>query len=99
MPRKGWLILFIVVLDNEDFLPLPTPDDKERIERLLRVVGGRDVNWGAVNMLEVLIAEHRVRAERLASARLTRATWMLAVVTLVLALATVGLIVATISKG
>lgn len=70
-------------------------DDKARIGALLRSIGGRDVVWGAASVLEVWMTEQRMRAEREASTRLTRATWALAAVTCVLAAATVALVVAT----
>jgi hypothetical protein len=53
------------------------------------------VGWGAKAVLEVLVVEYRMRAERLASQRLIRATWVLALATIALVAATVGLIYAT----
>lgn len=70
--------------------------DRDRIAALLRNVGGPSVVWGAGQFLEIWMVEHRMRAEREASARLTRATWALTGVTLVLAGATVALVVATL---
>lgn len=80
----------------EDAVPEPTPEELERVNRLLRSVGGPSVAWGAASVLEVLVVEQRMKAERLASARLTRATWALALATVVLAASTVGLIIATL---
>lgn len=73
------------------------PDtDKQRISKLLGQIGGPNVMWGSVNYLEVWLTEHRVRAEREATERLTRATWVLSAATVVLALATVALVLATV---
>lgn len=41
--------------------------------------------------------EHRLRAERLVTARLTRATWVLVGATGVLALATIALVIVTLA--
>jgi hypothetical protein len=71
----------------------PDDNDLERIRGLLHRIGGRNVSWGAVNSLEVWIAETRLEAERLASRRLLIATWVLAAATVALVIATVGLIV------
>ena len=70
--------------------------DHDRIAALLRKIGDPNVVWRAQASLEIWMAEHRMRAEREASARLTRATWALTGVTLVLAGATVALVVATL---
>lgn len=73
-----------------------TPDDRQRIDKLLRDIGGEHVVWGSVNVLDVWVAETRMAAEREASSRVLIATWALVLVTAVLALATIGLIVATV---
>jgi hypothetical protein len=80
-----------------DTFVAPSDVELERVRRTLRAIGGPNVQWGAQQTLDVLITEHRMRAERLASQRLTRATWALAGATIVLALATLGLIVATLA--
>jgi hypothetical protein len=82
--------------DDERF-PAPTDEDKRRVRDLLHEVGGPNVQWGAVNVLEVLKLEHQMRAERMATKRIERVTWVLAGATVVLALATIGLIIATLS--
>ncbi|OAN37670.1 hypothetical protein [Mycolicibacterium iranicum] len=74
-----------------------TDADKQRISELLGQIGGPNVMWGSVNYLEVWLTEHRVRAERKSSERLTRATWVLSAATVVLALATVALVFATVA--
>lgn len=81
---------------GKDWIQAMPDEDRERIGTLLKGIGGRDVVWGAQQSLEVWMAEHRMRAERLASERLTRATWVLAAVTIVLAAATVALVFATL---
>ncbi len=83
--------------DPSDLVPEPTDGDLDRIRRVLRKIGGPNVQWGAVNELEVLLTERRLEAEHLASKRLLRATWALVFSTIALVLATVGLIFATIA--
>ncbi len=85
--------------DATDWVPEPSDDDLKRIERLLEKVRGRHVAWGASSVLDVLLVERRLHAERIASERLARATWVLAGSTIVLALATVVLLFATIAKA
>lgn len=53
--------------------------------------------WGPKDRLEILLLEHRMRADRKNADRLRVATWVLAAVTLALVVATVGLLVATIA--
>lgn len=73
--------------------------DIDRVAVLLRDIGGQHVSWGAQAFLDVWLAEVRMEADRQASRRLTVATWALVAMTLVLALATVGLIVATVTAS
>ena len=82
-----------------DLVPEPGDEDLDRIAKLLRKVGGPNVSWGAANVLDVLLTEWRLEAERKASDRIARATWVLAGSTIVLALATVALIFATMAQG
>lgn len=82
---------------DEDLIPEPGEGDLRRIDAILKAIGGKNVQWGAQQVLEVLLVERRLRAEREASARLIRATWVLAAATVILALATVGLIFATVA--
>lgn len=81
-----------------DHYPMPSDDHIARVSALLRKIGGPNVAWGSINIFDVLVGEHRLKTERLASDRLTRATWVLAGATIVLALATVVLIFATIAN-
>jgi hypothetical protein len=74
----------------------PTADELNRIRVLLRRIGGESVSWGAVNSLEVWLAETRLEAERVASRRLLIATWVLAAATIALVFATIGLIVVAV---
>jgi hypothetical protein len=78
-----------------DQIPGPSNEERDRIRATLSQVGGG--HWGFDNpeVLEVWLLEQRMKAERLASKRLTRATWALAAVTLALVAATVALVVAT----
>jgi len=71
-----------------------SPSDRERVNVLLREIGGPNVSWGAQSFLDVWLAESRLEAERLASRRILVATWVLAAATVALVLATIGLIVA-----
>lgn len=71
-----------------------SPDDRKRVDALLREIGGEHVQWGSIDVLNVWVAETRLEAERLASHRLLLATWVLAAATVGLVLATIGLIVA-----
>jgi hypothetical protein len=82
-------------IDHEHFEE-PTQEELERVAAILRKIGGPNVAWGAQQSLDVLLVELRLRAERLASERLTKATYFLGAVTVVLALATVALAFVTI---
>ena len=82
---------------DEDLFPTPSDDDLERVRAVLRHIGGANVVWGAKDVLEVLLVERRMAADRRAANRLNRATWVLAVATSVLALATIALIWATLA--
>jgi hypothetical protein len=81
--------------DHEEFEE-PTQEDLQRVAGILGKIGGPNVSWGAQQSLDVLLVELRIRAERLASERLTKATYFLGAATVVLALATVALVVVTI---
>lgn len=71
-----------------------TAEDLERIQALLRQVGGPSVSWGAQSLLDVWVAESHMEAQRRASRQLLVATWALVVATVGLVVATVGLVVA-----
>jgi hypothetical protein len=86
------------VPDDGDELPTPSDEDIRRVRATLSTIGGKNVDWGAHQILDVLVVEHRMRSERLASERLMRATWVLAGATIVLAIATVVLIFATLAE-
>jgi hypothetical protein len=78
---------------------METGDHRDRIDRIWRALF--DVPSTAVispqNRLDILVVEHRLRAERLATARLTRATWVLVAANGVLALATIALVYVTLT--
>lgn len=76
----------------------PSEAELERVRKLLSRVGGTHVGWGAQSVLDVLLLEQRMASDRAASERLNRATWSLAVATVVLALSTIALVVATIAR-
>lgn len=78
--------------------PAPSDEDLARARALLKKVGGPNVAWGATNVMDVLVGEHRLAVEEKASRRLMRATWVLAGATIVLAAATVALIFATLAS-
>lgn len=82
---------------TEHHYPVPSDEDIARARDLLKRIGGSEVSWGAINVFEVLVGEHRMAVEQLAAQRLMRATWALAVATIVLAAATVALIFATLA--
>jgi hypothetical protein len=70
----------------------PSPDERKRIRTAIIAAGAA---WEGDKILDVWLVEQRMKAERLASQRLARATWALAAVTLALVLATVALVIAT----
>lgn len=74
----------------------PDDDELQRVNNVLNRVGGPNVQWGAVNRLEVWLIETRLEAERVATRRILIATWVLAVATVALVVATVGLLVVTL---
>lgn len=81
---------------REDWITPPSDEDLQRIQAILRKVGGEHVDWGASSVLDVLVTEHRMYAERLASKRLIRATWALVLVTAVLVVATLSLVIVSL---
>jgi hypothetical protein len=70
----------------------PSPEERERIRTTIIATGAA---WEGDQILEVWLVEQRMKAERLASQRLARATWALCVMTLALVFATVALVIAT----
>lgn len=82
---------------NSHQVPEPTPEDLQRIERLLHTVGGKNVVWGAAQALDVWVIEQRSRLDQQMSARIRSASWALVVATLGLVACTAGLIWATLA--
>lgn len=80
---------------NDSHLPAPSAYDLNRVGELMRTIGGPNVVWGAQNVLDILVAEHQLRSQQELSKRLTRATWVLAFATIVLAAASIALIFVT----
>jgi hypothetical protein len=76
-------------------MPGPSPEERQRIRATLFEVGAGQWNFRSPEILEVWLLEQRMKAERLASQRLTRATLALAAVTAALVVATVFLVIAT----
>ncbi len=83
--------------DNEDQLPLPTKVDKERLVAIWKAfaVSPQTTNISPQNLMDAWVVEHRMKADRRATARLTRATWVLALITLALVIATCVLVYVT----
>lgn len=78
-------------------IPEPTPEDLERIGKLLRQIGGRNVTWGAAQSLEVWVLEQRARLDQQMSERVRIASWALVLATVGLVICTGGLIWATLA--
>ena len=78
-------------------IPDPTPEDLERINQLLRNIGGRDVSWGAQSALDVWVIEQRARLDQRMSERIRSASWALVIATIGLVVCTAGLIWATLA--
>jgi hypothetical protein len=74
-------------------------DEKNRIGAALRTIGDPTTVWAPGQYFDVWLVEHRMAAERAATARLTFATWALVATTAVLVFATVALVVATVTHG
>jgi hypothetical protein len=83
--------------EDHDRLPMMTREDYDRIGQILREIGGPSVTWGSQAHLDVWVAEHQIRAERLTNARLAYATWALFFATAVLVAATVALVLVTVA--
>jgi hypothetical protein len=78
-------------------IPEPTPEDQQRIEKLLREIGGRNVVWGAQAVLDVWMIEQRAMLDQRMSERIRSASWALVVATVGLVVCTAGLIWATLA--
>jgi hypothetical protein len=82
---------------KEDQISEMSDADRARIGRILNDAAaavGWNVTWGQA-YLDVWVTEHRMRAERQATERLTAATWALVIATCVLALTTIALLIVT----
>lgn len=78
-------------------IPEPTPEELERIAKLLRRVGGQNVNWGAQQSLDVWVVEQRAKLDQRMSERIHTASWALVAATVGLVVCTAGLIWATLA--
>jgi hypothetical protein len=87
--------------DSEDLLTVLSTEDRERIDKVWQSLteSPSTLVLSPQNRMDILIVEHRLKAERLATARLTRATWVLVLATAVLALATIALVDVTMTAG
>lgn len=84
-------------MDDDDLLPTPTEEDRDRMRSVWQgLADGSNYVFSPANFMEIWMAEHRVRAERIASARLARATWVLSAATVVLALSTIALVIVSL---
>lgn len=82
--------------DDEDLLRIPTDADRERLNAIWTAIqGAPSYQTSPQNRMDIWVIEHRVRSDRLASARLTRATWVLVVATVALFLASAVLVYVT----
>jgi hypothetical protein len=103
VPRRSTRLpsLNVSANDIEDLIPVPSTEDRNRIDNIWRalfdVPGTASIS--PQNRLDVLVVEHRLKAERLATARLTCATVALVVATAILALATIALVYVTVTAG
>jgi hypothetical protein len=79
-------------------VPEPSPEDLERIGKLLRRIGGQDVIWGAQQTLDVWVVEQRARLDQRMSERVRTASWVLVAATFGLVICTAGLIWATLAR-
>lgn len=78
-------------------VPEPTPEDLERIKKLLHRIGGEHVVWGAGEVLNIWVIEQRVKLDQQMSKRIQWSSWSLVVVTVGLVACTAGLIWATLA--
>lgn len=78
-------------------LPEPSDTEIERIDSLLRRIGGPTVSWGAQSVFEVWTIEQRAALDQGMSERLRTASWVLVAATFGLVLCTAGLIWATLA--
>ncbi len=75
----------------------PTAEDLARLKAVLARVGGRDVSWGAVDVLNLWLVEHRARLDQQMSSQIRSSSWALVLATVGLVLCTAGLIWATLA--
>lgn len=73
----------------------PSPEDLERLGRVLRQIGGANVVWGAKDVLDLWVVEYRAQLDQRMSARIQVTSWALVVATIGLVVCTGGLIWAT----
>lgn len=80
---------------NRDQLVKPTDEELQRIKATTEQFMGSAPTRMTERMFDLWLTEQRMAAERRATARLTRATWVLAIMTLALVVATCVLVYVT----
>jgi hypothetical protein len=78
-------------------IPEPSAEDLERIQQLLRNIGGPNVGWGAQSTFDVWAIEQRARLDQRMSQRIAVSSWALVFATVGLVGCTAGLIWATLA--
>jgi hypothetical protein len=81
---------------DEDQLRVPTKEYRDRMDSVWAgIAGPGNYEFSPQNRMEVWVAEHRIQAERIATARLALASWVLVAVTLALVVVTAALVYVT----
>lgn len=73
---------------------VPSEDDLRRIENILQAVGGKNVSWGAKEVLDLWLLEQRESQELKIANRMLVSSWCLVAATIALVLATAGMAIA-----
>lgn len=85
---------------GDDLLRVPTTEDRDRLDRIWsEIAAPGNYNFSPQNRMDLWVIEQRMHADRVISAKLTRATWVLVFATCALFLATVALVVITALSG
>lgn len=82
--------------ETPDRIQTPSDEDLERLQSVLRRIGGPTVTWGAQAELDLWLVEQRAKLDRQISERIRSASWALVVATIGLVVCTAGLIWATL---
>jgi hypothetical protein len=88
----------VSIKDDEYLLKVPTEQDREQMNALWAGIAGHgNYDFSPQNRMDIWVIEQRMRAERLAQARVSNATWVLVAATVVMALATVALVIVALA--